>query len=226
MSRARVFSAAAGLAGVLALALAASTAAAEPTAGVAHAGFVRYEMNKWLFRPCIGTGRASKLQAVGLPFIDAAPGREPTAAIQQLATQSTDPQRGVYLEFAGTMDSGRIAATELQRALGWVESCAARPSNIGASVRVWAAGHEPGWSLTLDGDGVIWRTPDRAITFPAVRLRQAGDTVAFESEAAAARIRIELTRGLCLDTMAEAAFGRRVVAAIGGRLFEGCGLLR
>jgi uncharacterized membrane protein len=39
-------------------------------------------------------------------------------------------------------------------------------------------------------------------------------------------VRIEFSRGLCSDTMAEAAFGYRVVVAAKGAFYTGCGLVR
>jgi len=57
-------------------------------------------------------------------------------------------------------------------------------------------------------------------------LLEAGGTVAYAAESGAGPVRIEFSRGLCSDTMAEAAFGYRVVAAVKGALYTGCGLVR
>ena len=127
---------------------------------VPMAGFAKYEFNKWLFRSCTGLGKASTLQAQGLPFIDATPERVLFSAIQQRWKQSADPLRGVYLEFAGFTENGRVTATDMQRSLGWVESCTQRPSNIPPGARLWAAGNEPGWSFVIDGASATFRTLD------------------------------------------------------------------
>jgi uncharacterized membrane protein len=200
--------------------------ASDTPPSVPMAGFAKYEFNKWLFRSCTGTGKTSTLQAQGLPFIDATPDRVLFAAIQQRWKQSADPLRGVYLEFAGFTENGRVTATDMQRSLGWVESCAQRPSNIAPGVRLWAAGNEPGWNFVVDGKTAKFRTPDAELNFPVVAAKSSDGTVTYVADSAGDRIRVELTQGLCSDTMSEAAFGRRAVVAVRGALYTGCGLLR
>ena len=190
------------------------------------AGFARFESNKWLFRACVGHGKMSVLDARGLPFIDATPGRVLTAAIQQRWQQSAEPLRGIYLEITGYVEEGRVTATQLHRALGWVASCAERPSNIPGGTRAWAAGNEPSWGFVLDGKSATLRTMDGVLTWPAAVWKPDGSTAVFEASAVAGRIRVELSDGLCSDTMSEAAFGRRVVAAVNGAFYTGCGLTR
>ncbi len=193
---------------------------------VPMAGFAKYEFNKWLFRSCTGAGKTSTLQAQGLPFIDATPERVLFEAIQQRWKQSADPLRGVYLEFAGFIENGRVTATDMQRSLGWVESCAQRPSNIAPGARLWAAGNEPGWSFVVDGKTATFRTPDAVLKFPVTAAKSSDGTVTYVAESSGDRIRVELTQGLCSDTMSEAAFGRRAVVAVRGALYTGCGLVR
>lgn len=189
-------------------------------------GFARYEFNKWLFRGCIGGGKTSTLEGRGSPFVDATPERLLFTAIQERWRQSADPLRGIYLEFAGYAENGRITATELHRSLGWVASCAERPTNIPASARLWAAGNEPAWTFVVDRNAATFKTPDGVRRFPAKAIRQDGDVVLYEAENASARIRVELSPGLCSDTMSEAAFGRRAVVAIDHTHYSGCGLTR
>jgi uncharacterized membrane protein len=193
---------------------------------VPMSGFAKYEFNKWLFRSCTGTGKTSTLQAQGLPFIDATPERVLFTAIQQRWKQSADPLRGVYLEFAGFTENGRVTATDMQRSLGWVESCAQRPGNIAPGARLWAAGNEPGWSFVVDGQTATFRTPDATLKFPVAAAKSSDGTVTYVTESSGDRIRVELTQGLCSDTMSEAAFGRRAVVAVRGALYTGCGLVR
>ncbi|MBS1136004.1 MAG: hypothetical protein H6R02_3145 [Burkholderiaceae bacterium] len=200
--------------------------AADAPAGVSMQGFARYESNKWLFRACVGRGKVSALNARGLPFIDATPDRVLTAAIQQRWQQSAEPLRGIYLEITGYVEEGRVTATQLHRALGWVASCAERPSNIPDGARAWAAGNEPSWGFVLDGKSATLRTMDGVLTWPAAVWKPDGSTAVFEASAVAGRIRVELSDGLCSDTMSEAAFGRRVVAAVNGAFYTGCGLIR
>jgi uncharacterized membrane protein len=193
---------------------------------VAMSGFAKYEFNKWLFRSCTGSGKTSTLQAQGLPFIDATPERVLFTSIQQGWKQSAEPLRGVYLEFAGFTENGRVTATDMQRSLGWVDSCAQRPSNIAPGARLWAAGNEPGWSFVVDGKVATFRTLDAVLKFPAEAAKSSEGTITYVAESAGDRIRVELTPGLCSDTMSEAAFGRRAVAAVRGALYTGCGLVR
>ena len=189
-------------------------------------GFARYESSKWLFRRCIGNGKTSTLELRGAPFVDATPGRLLFTAVQERWRQSADPLRGIYLEFAGYAENGRITATELHRSLGWVASCAERPTNLAASARLWAAGNEPAWSFVVDGKAATFKTPDGVRSFQANAIRQDGDIVLYESGNASVRIRVELSPGLCSDTMSEAAFGRRAVVAIDRTFYTGCGLMR
>lgn len=203
-----------------------AAAASDVPRSVPMSGFARYEFNKWLFRPCIGTGKAAKLAAQGMPFIDATRERVLFTAIQQRWQQSADPLRGVFLEFAGYVEGERVTATDLQRSLGWVESCAQRPANVPAGARLWASGNEPFWNFVADAQGAAFRTPEATLKLPAAALREADGAVAYDAVHEGQRIRVELSPGLCSDTMSEAAFGRRAVVALGGRLYTGCGLVR
>ena len=213
---------------LLALAAAAigSATASDIPPSVPMSGFARYEFNKWLFRSCIGSGKKAVLAPQGLPIIDATDGGQLFKAIQQRWQQSADPQRGIYLEFAGYTENARVTATRLQRSLGWVGACAERPTNIAAGARLWAAGNEPSWSFVHDGQRASLRFADGVLQLPVRVLQEAGGTVAYTTDSSAGLLRVEVTPGLCSDTMSEAAFGYRVVAAVKGGLYTGCGLVR
>ncbi|MCU0769484.1 MAG: hypothetical protein MUD07_08970, partial [Burkholderiaceae bacterium] len=122
-----------------------------------------------------------RLATDGLIFIDASRGRETFSAVQQRWQQSADPLRGIYLEFAGYVENGRVSALDLQRALGWVESCAQRPTNVAAGTRLWAAGNEPGWNFVVGPRTAVWRTPDGEVELPLRPLQHSGDTVAYDA---------------------------------------------
>jgi uncharacterized membrane protein len=211
---------------LLAIALLGPAAAAGPPPTTTQVGFAHYEQNKWLFRACLGSGGKARLADVGLPIVDATPAGAVLAAVQQRGQQSIDARRGVYVEFSGYVENGRVSATELQRALGWVASCGERPANVAVDARVWASGNEPSWSMTVDGSGATLRTPDRTLRIPGDALQSAGTVVSWDGVHAGQRLRIELTLVACQDTMAEASFGRTAVMAYGGALYRGCGLLR
>jgi uncharacterized membrane protein len=190
------------------------------------AGFARYEFNKWLFRPCPSGGNATPA-AEALPFIDATPSGTLFRAIQQRWQQSLDPLRGVYVEFSGFTETGRVTVTELHRALGWVETCAKRPTNIGAAVVLWAAGHEPSWVFSYDGKtGRLQVLGEEPLNFAPVVLQNGEGVLAIATQSGSDRFRIEFKADLCSDTMSEAAFGRSVVVAARNRLYTGCGLVR
>ena len=210
----------------LAVAAVGTATAADIPPSVPMSGFARYEFNKWLFRPCVGSGKKAALAPQGQPIIDATDGGLLFKAIQQRWQQSADPQRGIYLEFAGYAENGRVTATRLQRSLGWVGTCAERPTNIPADARLWAAGNEPSWRFVLDGKSANLRWVDGELTLPARPLLEAGGTVAYAADSGGGPVRIEFSRGLCSDTMAEAAFGYRVVVAAKGAFYTGCGLVR
>jgi uncharacterized membrane protein len=205
---------------------AAAVCAADLPASSSMAGFVRYESNKWLFRACSGRGKSATLREPGIPFIDATPRGALFAAIQQRWQQSAEPARGVFVEIAGYAEGGRLTATRLDRALGWVASCADRPANIPEDARAWAAGHEPSWAFVFGSRGATWRTLDGDNTLPAGAWKAVGSSAVYDGTVPGGRVRVEFTDGLCSDTMAEAEFGRRVVAAFNGALYAGCGLVR
>src|SRR5512139_2817265 len=148
--------------------------AANAPAGALMKGFARYESNKWLFRTCVGHGKVSALNDRGLPFIDATPDRVLTAAIQQRWQQSAEPLRGIYVEITSYVEEGRVTATQFHRALGWVASCAERPSNIPDGARAWAAGNEPSWAFVLDNQSATLRTMDAVLTWPAAAWKARG----------------------------------------------------
>jgi uncharacterized membrane protein len=91
---------------------------------------------------------------------------------------------------------------------------------------LWAAGNEPSWSFVLDSKGASLRWLDGALSLPARPLLEAGGTVAYATDSGAGPVRVEFSPGLCSDTMAEAAFGYRVVVAAKGGFYTGCGLVR
>lgn len=206
----------------------AATAAAQqldrPPSGT-MAGFAKYEFNKWLFRECPPAGTSSGT-VEALPFIDATPGGMLFQAIQERWRQSLDPLRGVYVEISGYTETGRVTVTELQRALGWVESCAQRPTNVGPAVVLWAAGNEPSWVFVLEGGSArLQLLGEPALRFPAAVARSE-TALAIDVGPPSDRTRIEFGTRLCSDTMSEASFGRSVVVAHRGRLLQGCGFVR
>ena len=69
------------------------------------------------------------------------------------------------------------------------------------------------------------------LKFPVAAAKSSDGTATYVAESSGDRIsgdriRVELTQGLCSDTMTEAAFGRRAVVAVRGALYTGCGLVR
>jgi uncharacterized membrane protein len=226
MSQARCFRAVLPIALAVLIAPPVSAQASDLPPSGPMAGFAKYEFNKWLFRPCPPGGNSAPA-AQALPFIDATPNGTLFRAIQQRWQQSLDPLRGVYVEFGGFTETGRVTVTELHRALGWVESCAKRPTNVGGAVVLWAAGNEPSWVFSYDGKvgrlQVLGETP---LTFAPVVLQKGDGILAIATQSGSARFRIEFKADLCSDTMSEAAFGRSVVVAVRNRLYTGCGFVR
>jgi uncharacterized membrane protein len=197
-------------------------AAARPPAAHPLSGFVKYEHNKWMFHPCDAPA-VRKGARRGYSLIDGSSGGQVFAAIRQRWLQSVDPLRGVYLEFDGYLENGRAAATRLHRALGWVDQCASRPNNVPDTATAWAAGNEPSWSFVHDGDtGYVQFAGRPRLELATLQRVERTGVQTFVADA----LRIEFSDQLCTDTMAEAAFGRSVVALVNGQLLEGCGFLR
>jgi uncharacterized membrane protein len=211
--------------GILVATQAAAQAGDLPPSGP-MAGFAKYEFSKWLFRACPPEATARRV-AEALPFIDATRNGALFRAIQQRWQQSLDPLRGVYVEFSGYTETGRVTVTDLHRVLGWVESCAKRPTNIGTTVVLWAAGHEPSWVFSYDGKtGRLQVLGEEPLDIDPVALQKSDGVIAIAGQSNSTRIRIEFSTELCSDTMSEAAFGRSVVVALRNRLYTGCGLVR
>lgn len=209
-------------AAIVVVSLALSEAVARPPTSAPLSGFVKYEHNKWMFHPC--DARAARKGARrGYSLIDGSAGGLVFTAIRQRWLQTVDPLRGVYLEFDGYLEDGRAAANRLHRALGWVDQCANRPNNVPDTATVWAAGNEPGWSFVHDGfTGYLQFAGQPRLELAALQRVESTGVETFVADA----LRIEFVDELCTDTMAEAAFGRSVVALVSGQLLEGCGFLR
>jgi uncharacterized membrane protein len=205
----------------------AGTAAGEPVpASEPMTGFVKYEHNKWLFHSCAPAPVKQRpgRRARGQPFIDGSRSGMVFTAIQQRWRQSVDPLRGVYVEFDGYVEGGRVTAIDLRRALGWVDRCANRPDNVPAAAVLWAAGNEPGWNFMYDGaQGYFEFAGGGRIEVAALELNQRPGVQAYLGNDG---LRIEFSTVVCTDTMAEAAFGRSVVALVKGQVVEGCGFAR
>lgn len=174
----------------------------------------------WLLEPC-GSTRA-------LPATDGSPGAALGAALAELGFGRLP---AIHLDAFGRQAADGLLLLRLNRA-GAELRC--EPPAAGAQFT--AQGNEPFWQLQGDEDALALRTPASETRWPAAALRwqwrghradEASAQLAASSRAGA--IRIELTPGVCRDTMADAAYGFRAQAQLAqgarSRTLRGCAYL-
>lgn len=182
--------------------------AAEATPGAFVRGFVQTgdASGIWTLRRCGET--------IDVPLKDETPADALTVAVAEIKRGMQDPRRAVFVEFQGDATRERAVAKRLWRVLGYVAECSKAPTNIVAGANLWAGGNEPSWNL-IERHKVATLTrlgnaPLKLLAAPkptTVRRR-------YEAEIGSARVTVEVTEEICLDTMAEAAYGARITATV------------
>lgn len=179
-------------------------------------------INEALIRGFVQTGDASGVwtlrrcgTVVDVPLKDQTPGDALTEGVAEVKRGMQDPRRGVWVEFQGTASNTAAVAQRLWRVLGHVTDCAKAPRNVADDAKLWAAGNEPSWLLVVRGKvATFTRFGKERLSLPAPDLTPQAPRRKYEARAGTTLLTIEIDETLCLDTMAEAAYGARVSATV------------
>jgi uncharacterized membrane protein len=187
-----------------------------------------------LVRGFVQTGDASGVWTVrrcgdttDVPVQDKTPGEALTVAVAEIKRTMQDARKPVFVEFQGSVAGAGVLAKRLWRVLGYVADCAEAPDNVAADAKFWASGNEPGWRLVVRGKvATFTQFGGERIAFDAATLTPQVPRRTYKAQSGGTQLTIEIDEELCLDTMAEAAYGARVTATVrnksGSRALKGC----
>jgi uncharacterized membrane protein len=173
----------------------------------------------WTFRRCG--------DAADLPIMDKTAGEALSVAVAEIKRGMPDPRRSVFVEFQGSVSRDDAVARRLWRVLGHVNDCAKLPSNIASDAKLWATGNDPAWLLVVRGSSATFtRFGGVRLAFAAAPLTPRMPRRSYEAQSGPTHLRIEIDEELCLDPIAEAAYGARVTATVrersGTQSLRGC----
>ena len=188
-----------------------------------------------LVRGFVQTGDASGIwtlrrcgDGLDVPIKDNTPGEALTVAVAEIKRAMQNPRRGVFVEFHGTVLRHEAVAKRLWRVLGYVVDCTKAPDNVAADAKFWASGNEPAWRVVVRGkQATLTRFGREPVQFAAAPFTPQPARRSYEAQTGSTRLRIEINEELCLDTMAETAYGARVTATVrekgSKQALQGCG---
>lgn len=194
---------------VLSVVVAQGPACAQGTSERVVQGFVKTgdASGIWTLRRC-GS-------AIDVPLQDRTPGDALTVGVAEVKRVMQDPRRGVFVEFEGSTSANEAVAHRLWRVLGHVSDCAKVPSNVASDVRLWATGDDPDWRLVVRGAvATFTRFGGERLAFPAAPLTPQVPRRSYEAQSGSTRLTVEIDEALCVDAVAEAAYGARVTATV------------
>lgn len=177
-----------------------------------------------LFQECRGKMPGRELVKVD----DATPEGALSAGLDAVRRIMLDSGRPIFVEFRGSAAAGGIKATQFVRAVGTVEACAAAMVDLPAGTRLWAAGLEPTWQLTVGArEARLERPGMKPVRFPAAPFTAtAGQatplTIDAWSSLDGGTVRMEITEQMCSDGSSETAYGARATLRYGSTMYEGC----
>jgi len=166
--------------------------------------------------------------ALDVPIKDKTPADALTVAVAEIKRATQDPRRGVFVEFQGAVSRDEAVAKRLWRVLGYVVDCSKAPDNVAADAKFWAGGNEPSWRLVVRGkQATLTRFGREHLEFAAPPFTPQPARRSYEAQTGSTWLRIEIDEELCLDTMAETAYGARVTATVrekgSKQALQGCG---
>ncbi len=200
---------------------------AAPPVGEPLQGFVSEETLPGLltFRRC----QAGKL--VPRPYLveDTTANRSVLAGVMAVRETQMDRERPLYVEFHGHLSDKLVKAQRFERAIGFVENCAAALQVGTVDAVLFAEGMNPvSWRFVSNAAGArLLAMGAKPIRFAAKDFSAPvvdGATKIYDawSRLDGGSIRVEITEQACVDPSAETAFGARAVVRSGSRVFEGC----
>jgi putative lipoprotein len=125
----------------------------------------------------------------------------------------------LYVELIGVLENGILKASEFNMA-----RTEGRCQLPGGKEAAWAAGgNEPGWNMQAGGERVlIQRLGKTDVRLPHGEFKREGEVVSYAAAKDGNTLALRFEHKLCLDTMAEAAFGWTAVVTLNGQAYKGC----
>jgi putative lipoprotein len=125
----------------------------------------------------------------------------------------------LYVELIGVLENGILKASEFNMA-----RTEGRCQLPGGKEAAWAAGgNEPGWNLQAGSERVLIQRLGKAdVRLPSGEFKRAGEVVSYAAAKDGNTLALRFEHQLCLDTMADAAFGWTAVVTLNGQAYKGC----
>ena len=125
----------------------------------------------------------------------------------------------LYVELIGVLENGILKASELNMA-----RTEGRCQLPGGKEAAWAAGgNEPGWNLQAGSEQVLIQRLGKAdVRLPSGEFKREGEVVSYAAAKDGNTLALRFEHKLCLDTMADAAFGWTAVVTLDGQAYQGC----
>jgi uncharacterized membrane protein len=126
-----------------------------------------------------------------------------------------DPRRGVFVEFQGAATRDAAVARRMWRVVGYVVDCTKLPENVAGDASFWASGSDPVWRLVVRSKGATFtRFGRERLAFSAASLTPQMPRRKYEAQAGTTQLTLEIDEELCLDAMAETAYGARATVTV------------
>jgi len=184
-------------------------AGAEPTGEQLVRGFVQTTdaSGVWTLRRCDEASTA--------PVEDQTPGQALTVAVAEIKRGMQEPRRGVFVEFQGAATRNAAVARRMWRVVGYVVDCTKLPENIAADATFWASGSDPVWRLVVRSKSATFtRSGRERLAFSAASLTPQMPRRRYEAQAGTNQLTLEIDEEICLDAMAETAYGARATVTV------------
>jgi len=125
----------------------------------------------------------------------------------------------LYVELIGVLENGILKASEFNMA-----RTEGRCQLPGGTEAAWAAGgNEPGWNMQAGSERVLIQRLGKAdVRLPSGEFKREGEVVSYAAARDGTTLALRFERQLCLDTMADAAFGWTAVVTLNGQAYKGC----
>jgi putative lipoprotein len=125
----------------------------------------------------------------------------------------------LYVELIGVLENGILKASEFNMA-----RTEGRCQLPGGKEAAWAAGgNEPGWNMQAGSERVLIQRLGKAdVRLPSGEFKREGEVVSYAAAKDGTTLALRFERQLCLDTMADAAFGWTAVVTLNGQAYKGC----
>ena len=163
----------------------------------------------WLFRACDANTE--------LPL------RPADMVISNLLDELGAPGEKLYVELEGRV-GGRVPTMTMTRLhYAAIDTLGCAAVQMDAEFR--AQGNEPFWSLAVEAEHAIWRTPERldGLGFAITERENVGEGLLLSGVTETQALEVAFAATACRDTMADAWYGYTVQVQIDDEIYYGCG---